>query len=172
MSVKGGKELERAFERMSRLEVAEEMLRAVNTVRDAAVLGCPVNHGELRHSIYGEVNQRGDVIQGVCFTNKDHAVYVEFGTGPKGEKNHANISPAHNPVYTQEPWWIHESKIDERDADKYGWFYIDTPDGRFYQCTGQPAHPFMYPALKNNEDRVLRDFDAQLSVNLEGLLKK
>lgn len=172
MSVSGGRELEKVFERMSRLEIEKEMMDAVNTVRDAAVLGCPVNHGELRHSIYGEVNQNGDTIQGVCFTDKDHAVYVEFGTGPKGQENHAGISPAHNPVYKQRPWWIHESQIDARDAERYGWFYIDTPDGRFYQCTGQAANPFMYPALKNNEDYVLKNFSAGFAVNLEGLLKK
>lgn len=172
MSIKGGKELERTFERLSRLDVAEEMTHAVNTVRDAAVLGCPVNHGELRHSIYGEVDQYGDTIQGVCFTDKKYAVYVEFGTGPKGEENHANISPNHHPVYKQAPWWIHESQIDARDAERYGWFHIDTQDGRFYQCTGQPAHPFMYPALKNNEDSVLKDFSTGFAVNLEGIIKK
>lgn len=57
---------------------------------------------------------------------------------------------------SQSPWWIHESQIDKGLAEKYHWFYIDTKDGRFYQCIGQPARPFMYPALKNNEEKITR----------------
>lgn len=93
---------------------------------------------------------------GTCFTNKSYAPYVEFGTGPKGQANHAGISPNVPVAYSQSPWWIHESQIDKGLAEKYHWFYIDTKDGRFYQCNGQPARPFMYPALKNNEEKITR----------------
>ena len=104
------------------------------------------------------------MIVGAAYTNKAYAGYVEMGTGPKGEANHSGISPVVNPSYTQNPWWIHESQIDKGLAERYHWFYIETEDGRFYQCTGQPAQPFMYPALKNNEDRVV--------MNMENALKR
>ena len=55
---------------------------------------------------------------------------------------------------------VFKEKPDQRTAEKYRWFYIDTPKGRFYQCSGQPAHPFMYPALKDNEEQLWKDMKA------------
>ena len=106
------------------------------------------------------------MIVGAAYTNKAYAGYVEMGTGPKGEANHSGISPVVNPSYSQNPWWIHESQIDKGLAERYHWFYIETEDGRFYQCTGQPAQPFMYPALKNNEDRVVTNMEKALKREL------
>lgn len=124
---------------------------------------CPVDHGELRGSIRTQVLEQDGRTLGVVYTNKSYAPYVEFGTGPKGQANHAGISPAVTPAYAQSPWWIHESQIDKEAAEKYHWFFIETEDGRFYQCTGQPAQPFMYPALKNNEERVTRNVSNYLA---------
>ena len=84
-----------------------------------------------------------DRVIGTVYTNKAYAMYVEMGTGPKGAANHAGISPVASPAYTMSPWWIHESQVDKEAAEEYHWFYLDTPDGRFYQCTGQSAQPFM-----------------------------
>ena len=84
---------------------------------------------------------------------------MEFGTGPKGQANHEGISPDAAVSYSQSPWWIHESQVGRETAERYGWSYIDTPDGRFYHCFGQAAHPYMYPALKNNEQEIERIFE-------------
>ena len=104
------------------------------------------------------VEAEGRNVTGICYTDKKYGPYVEFGTGLKGQANHEGISPDATPVYTQSPWWIHEgsgwNEVDRETAEKCGWFYIDTPEGRFYQCTGQAAQPFMYPALKNNEKQI------------------
>ena len=131
MSIDGMDELERKMRSLSKLNVKRETARTIQTVRDAAVNACPVGYGELRQSIFAEVIEKDDLVQGVCYTNKDYSIYVEFGTGPKGQENHAGTSPEHNPVYTQQPWWIHESQVDARIAEKYHWFHIDTPEGRF-----------------------------------------
>lgn len=96
---------------------------------------------------------------------------LEFGTGPKGQENHAGISPEITPAYTQNPWWIHESQVDRRVAEKYHWFYMDTPDGRFYLCTGQPAYPFMYPALKDSQDQILEGMKADFSAAIKESIK-
>lgn len=93
--------------------------------------------------------------EGICFTNAPHNQFIEFGTGPRGQANHKGISPNVAVSYSQSPWWIHESQIERRVAEKYKFFYIDTPEGRFYQCSGQPAKPYLYPALKNNVDEVM-----------------
>ena len=100
-----------------------------------------------------------------------YAPYLEFGTGPKGQENHAGISPEITPAYTQNPWWIHESQVDRRVAEKYHWFYLDTPDGRFYLCTGQPAYPFMYPALKDSQDQILEGMKADFSAAIKESIK-
>ena len=127
-------------------------------VRSAAVLNAPVgpSGGDLRVSIQMRSYQEDDgTFVAEVYTNKQYAHYVEFGTGPKGAANHAGISPEVNPSYTPNPWWIHESQLDIGVAQMYHWHYIDTPDGRFYICYGQAAQPFMYPALKDNEQTVL-----------------
>lgn len=134
--------------------------RGIHLVQEAAKSECPGGTGELRESIYVDVEEEGNVIRGVCFTDKSYNFYVEFGTGPKGQSNHEGISPNVAVAYTQSPWWIHEGpgedEIDRATAEYYHFPYIDTPQGRFYRCSGQAAHPFMYPALKNNEDEIVR----------------
>lgn len=171
MSVDGMEDLERKLTELSRVDLKKEVAQAIQMVRSDAVSNCHVDTGELRQSIYTDLYENGDSIIGECYTNKEYAIYVEFGTGPKGQANHDGISPDANPVYAQSPWWIHESKIDQETAEKYGWFHIDTPKGKFYQCSGQPAYPFMYPALKDNEDKILKDFETEFKVNLEGIVK-
>lgn len=134
--------------------VGQSMERAVGAsahiVQAEAKLMCPVNDGELRQSIKTSVTKQDGKVIGTAYTNKKYVPYVELGTGPKGEADHAGISPEVSPSYTQSPWWIHESKVDKEVADKYHWFSIETSRGRFYQCTGQPASPFMYPALERD----------------------
>lgn len=131
---------------------------AIGYVQAVAKENCPVNDGELRSSIFTmvETESGGLSVRGTCYTNKAYAAFVEFGTGPKGQENHNGISPNVAVAYTQSPWWIHESQIDKAVAEKYHWFSLDTPEGTFYQCTGQAAQPYMYPALKNNEERVVQ----------------
>lgn len=136
-----------------RASVGREIIR----VADAARLGVPGYTGELRNSIHTMTEVLEEGVRGTCFTVKRYAPYVEFGTGPVGERSHSGISPAVSPAYTQTPWWIHESQIDREDAERYGWMYIDTEDGRFYRCSGQAAQPFLYPALKNREDAIMKN---------------
>ena len=166
MSVEGMKDLGRKLDKMSRADIEKCVARGIQTVRGAAVAGCPVNDGELRQSIFIDVLEENGTVFGVCYTNKKYAPFVEFGTGPKGQEKHDGISPEYNPTYTQSPWWIHESQVDKRIAEQYHWFYIDTEDGRFYQCTGQAAQPFMYPALRDNREEILSDFKADLYADL------
>ena len=125
-------------------------------VRSAAVLLCPADTGYLRQSIYLDIHDDGVKQTAEVFTNVRYARYVEFGTGKRGAANHVGISPNVTPTYTMHPWYIHESQIDPRVAEKYNFRKIKGKDGKvFYVCNGQPAHPFMYPALHDNEQTVL-----------------
>lgn len=148
---------------VSRLDLNKGIRRAALLVQEAAKLnagGYRHSTGELRGSIGTVIEEDGSVIRGIISASAPHAVYVEFGTGPRGFASHSGISPDVAVSYTMEPWWIHEgegeNEIGREEAEAYGFFYIDTPSGRFYLCSGQPAKPFLYPALKDNEEAVLR----------------
>lgn len=168
MSMDGSRELEDKLKAMSEFNLRQAVANAIKTVQLAAVSKCPIDTGELRQSIHADITEQEGTVIGTCWTNKAYAPYIEFGTGPRGQEKHEGISPDIIPAYTHSPWWIHESQIDQRVAEKYHWFFIDTPKGRFYQCTGQPAHPFMYPALENNKETILKGMKATFRADLEG----
>jgi len=155
----GEKKLLDSLGKLSQTDLYGAVARGIKTVQAEAKSLCPVHDGELRDSIYISVENSEDGIRGTCYTNKSYAAYVEFGTGPKGQANHEGISPDVAVSYRQSPWWIHEIQVGRETAERYGWPYIDTPDGRFYCCSGQAAQAYMYPALKNNEQEIERIFE-------------
>lgn len=124
-------------------------------VEGAAKLGAPGLSGYLKQNIFTDFDSNEGNCTATVFTDVEYAPYVELGTGPRGAADHDGISPDVIPAYKLESWWIHESQVDLIIAQMYKWTYIDTPQGRFYKCYGQPANPFMYPALKDNENEVI-----------------
>ena len=155
----GEKKLLDSLEKLSQTDLYDAVAKGIKTVQAEAKSLSPVHDGELRDSIYTSVETRDGNIVGTCYTNKSYAAYVEFGTGPRGQANHEGISPDVAVSYRQDSWWIHEDQVGREVAEKYGWPHIDTPDGRFYRCSGQSAQPYMYPALKNNEQEIERIFE-------------
>lgn len=103
------------------LAVAGEVVRA-----DAAA-NAPVDTGRLRGSITCQVDGNSALIG----TNVEYAVYVEFGTGSKGNKSVAHTTKKH-------------------------WTYYS--GGHFYTTTGQAAQPYLVPALKNNISTIAAKF--------------
>ena len=134
-------------------QVGEDIVRRAvsnackNVVQAEAKLRAPANEGELRNSIKVRVKMEGDRAIGEVFTNSDHGAYVELGTGPKGQASHSGISPDVNVSYRSTPWFVHEDQI---DVGKYHFQKM----GEFYKMYGQPAQPYLYPALKDNQERV------------------
>lgn len=127
-----------------------------NVVQADAKLRAPANEGELRNSIKVRVKLEGGKAIGEVFTNLDHATYVELGTGPKGQASHAGISPDVNVSYRSSPWYVHEDQI---DVGKYHFQKM----GEFYKMYGQPAQPYLYPALKENHDRISNNISKYVS---------
>ena len=152
---------------VSEAQAAQYVKEAAQLVRSAAVLRTPKSSGYLQNNIFCDVEERDNEVTGTIYTNVSYAPYVEFGTGPKGAADHDGISPEVTPAYRMSPWWIHENDIDIGVAEFYRWPYIDTPEGRFYKCSGQPAQPFLYPALKDNEKEVLNIMRSGLNKVLE-----
>ena len=76
--------------------------------------------GELRQSILTQMEIYSDRMVAICYTNKEYAPYVEFGTGPNGEAHHAGISPDVHPVYKQRGWVIPADAMSVEAAQSYG----------------------------------------------------
>ena len=137
------------------------VLRAVHNaaktvVQADAKLRAPANDGELRKRIRVRVKMEGDRVVGEVYTNLKYAPYVEFGTGPKGQASHAGISPDVNVSYRSTPWFVHEDQID------VGPYHFQKM-GEFYKMYGQPAQPYLDPALKENHDRISNNISKYVS---------
>lgn len=169
-AVRGADKLMRQLNNLGNIHpVVEKAVRKeILRVQRNAVLLCPVNHGELRQSIKTKVEAKEGMVIGTVYTNNKHAAYVEFGTGPIGEANHEGISPEVKPVYSQSGWWFPGDKVTPQDAAKYHWPSMTTEDGKaLYFTQGQPAQPFMYPALKGIEDIICMNLKAALVAGIE-----
>ena len=157
--MEGTDKLEKRLLEMRKVNLRNGIQKGINLVQSAAKNNCPVRDGELRSKIFADVMEDGNAVRGTCWSGVAHGAYVELGTGPKGQVSHDGISPNIAPSYSQKPWWIHEgsgpNEIDRDTAELYHFPHIDTPDGRFYICAGQEARPYLYPALKDNEDRIV-----------------
>lgn len=130
---------------------------------------CPVDIGQLQESITHESTQVSDQeFTGIFGTNAEHGIYVEMGTGPVGRDTAVQGKSPEPAQYKSDGWWIHESQIGRETAEKYHFFHIDTPDGRFYFTNGQPAQPFLYPALTIHEDDFLKNVGQAVREELEG----
>nr|DAV19450.1 MAG TPA: putative tail component [Caudoviricetes sp.] len=127
-----------------------------NVVQAEAKLRAPANEGELRNSIRVRARIEGSRVIGEVFTNSDHGAYVELGTGPKGLANHSGISPEVSVSYRSTPWYVHEDQINVGP-------YHFAKRGEFYKMYGQPAQPYLYPALKDNQERVSSNISKYVS---------
>lgn len=145
-------------------------------IQAAAKMECPVREvgggGELRNSIKTSIEQRGSKVIATTYTSKRYAAYVEFGTGPVGQENHEGVSPEFTPSYSQHGWGIPADEVDEADAERYGWQKRTYSGKDYYMTSGQAAHPFMYPALKNNEAKVARRVNSSLRRAIRKAVKK
>ena len=148
--------------------------RCIALVQAAAKEEAPVRRfgsgGELRQSILTQMETHSDRMVAICYTNKAYAPYVEFGTGPNGEAHHAGISPEVQPAYKQRGWMIPADAMSVEAAQSYGFGLARDGDKVIgYYTRGQAARPFMYPALKNNEDEIVRRLSADLGKEVRKL---
>lgn len=173
-SIKGLSSLMRKLDALggnSRFAAKAGIEQAVKLVQGDAKMLCPVNDGRLRNSIQGATTDDGTRITGVVSTNVEYAPYVEFGTGPVGQASAPELPPgvAGEITYSQSGWWIHESQIDAETVEKYKFFKLKTENGNFYYTRGQPAQPFLYPALQNNEDNIRQIIRQSLEKEIQKL---
>lgn len=111
------------------------MYRELEAIRQEATSNCPRDTGELRQSIKTRTRLRDGELRGEVYTNKEYAIYVEMGTGPRGEASHEGVSPELAAQVTYNPT---------------GWY--TTRKGVMRHTRGMPARPFLYPAVKAHEE--------------------
>lgn len=150
MKIEGLDRLYRKIARLHNIDIKPIIEDATIRVRDEAKMRVPVDTGELQNSIdYNvDISEKGFI--GKVFTNKEHGLYVELGTGPKGEASHIGISPEIKPIYSPS-----------------GWVYYDVDKQKFIFTNGQPARPFMYPALHDNREKISKFIQSRVQKKIE-----
>lgn len=110
--------------------VSKGLTKTANAVQGQAKLLAPVDTGDLRDSIkVSDVKGRSVEV----FTDSDHAIFNEYGTGTKGD-----------------PAVPHTSKE--------SWVYPGT-DGNFYTSHGMSPRPFMRPAAEFGRENIGEIFE-------------
>nr|DAX74389.1 MAG TPA: putative tail component [Caudoviricetes sp.] len=150
MKIEGLDRLYRKIVRLHNIDIKPIIEDATIRVRDEAKMRVPVDTGELQNSIDYNVDISAKGFTGKVFTNKEHGLYVELGTGPKGEASHIGISPEIKPIYSPS-----------------GWVYYDTDKQKFIFTNGQPARPFMYPALHDNREKISKFIQEKVQRKIE-----
>lgn len=158
MSLQGFESLIKKLDRIAdpKGALVKGMKLATKKVQGDAKDLAAVNEGQLQNSIYDNVEEKPKEVTGSVFSNVPQAVYTEFGTGPKGMAAPKDLPSeiAGKLHYKNDMWWIHESQIDRATAEKYHFIRIETDEGVFYGTYGQEPQPFMYPALKQNQESI------------------
>lgn len=103
--------------------------------------------GSLRQSITHEVKDVGNGEEGRVFSNSDHAIFVEMGTGAPGAVS-GGKSPNVGASYTTKDHWTYPIVIDSEQT--------------FRVTSGQPARPYLYPAAVENKDSFVQNVENEL----------
>lgn len=99
-----------------------------------------VETGDLLASMKRDVIIEGN--KGVILADNAHAVFVEFGTGVKGDNSkHPGMD-------------IGKKSTKDRAALADGWWYFDEQQGRTRFTEGMPSRPFMYETARDLERKV------------------
>lgn len=85
VTIKNLDKLTHKLNNISNLDVRKAMNKATTMVHGSAENLAPVDTGELAGSIHMEVKKLPTGWQGRVYTNLEYAMYVEFGTGNKGD---------------------------------------------------------------------------------------
>lgn len=130
----------------------KSMQRQCELVKAEAKILCPVDTGDLRQSISRKTKRAKGKVIGIVYTNSKYAAYVEFGTGQKGQRTNTNTDVALS--YKQDKWRVNIPGVGVRWTD------------------GQPAQPYLYPALKNNNARILENIRNDLKKAIQEVARR
>lgn len=142
MSITGVESLLRKLDKLggnSEVVLYKSLQKQGELVKGEAKTLCPAKSGDLRKSIRKSTKRYKGKIVARVYTNSDHATYVEFGTGMRGETSNMNTNV--------------------EVAYKQDW-------------SGMEAQPYLYPALKNNKDRVMENIKEDLKKSIREVVRR
>ncbi len=142
MSINGVESLLNKLDRLggnSEVVLYKSLQKQGELVKGEAKTLCPVKSGDLRKSIRKSTKRYKGKIVARVYTNSNHAAYVEFGTGMRGEASNTN------------------SNVEV--AYKQDW-------------SGMEAQPYLYPALKNNEGRIMENIKDDLKKAIREVVRR
>ena len=145
------------------------MTRSLLKTQSDAKINAPTNDGDLKNSIHINIEAEGDTVSGKVYTTNDHAMYVEFGTGPVGEKSKKEIPPGVAIQYKDKGWLIPVEYFP--DYKKYGIVAIEVKGALFVPTKGQKAQQFMTTAAKMNDATLGKNVSTEVSKKLKGMSK-
>ena len=138
VKIKGIDSLTQRFNNIANMELRASVNEATELVQGQAKNLVPPNGtGYLRESIHMQVKDTGKELQGRVFTNCEYAIYVEMGTGVKGNGTYPYEIKGFTPEYKNK-----------------GWAYYDEDKGEWIYTKGQVAQPYMYPALNMHKKTI------------------
>lgn len=123
--------IDEIFDSIDKISDTSNLRQAVNEacliVERSAKQNCKKGTGALRRSIKSRVETEGDDLVGIVYTNLEYAPYVEYGTGKFAENGNGR-----------------------KDIP---WHYKDD-EGNWHTTSGMKPHPYMRPALYQNEKLI------------------
>ena len=140
----------------------EVAMRAVKQagaiVQSQAKLLITGDTGALARSVRVKNEVKEESVTSTVYTNSKYAPYYEFGTGPR---------------YRQTGWMIPADAMTIDKAEAYG-FRVAYKNGDVigYYTKGQMARPFMYPALHDQEDKIMKNTERLFKKKLKEICKK
>ena len=159
VGIKGVDRLSQRFNNISNMDLKEVVNKATALVHGQAKELAPVGEGPLGESIHMSVEEKGNTITGSVYTNLEYAMFVEFGTGVKGNGTYPYEVEGLSLEYASSPWYIPVDKMDAETAEKYHFPKVHGKNGaEYYVCHGQEAQPYMYPALADNSKIIRQMF--------------
>ena len=128
LKIEGIEALEKQLEGLVSTEnLTDAVNKACLVVEGAARAKAPKKTGDLKRSIESEVTVEGSNVIGYVGTPLEYAPYIEYGTGLFAE----------NGGRTNVPWRYQDD------------------EGEWHTTSGMKPQPFLRPALKENEDKIM-----------------
>lgn len=145
-----------------------ELIKQATELRIASSV--KYSSGELLGSFKNEVviNAQGKIV-GRVWSDKEQAMYREFGTGPIGQASQKDLPEGVTPVYSTSAWFIPAEKTGVDLEAVYGIPRISIQGKDFFLTRGQPARPALYPSLKEIVEQAPDIYKENVQKRLEEL---
>ena len=122
----------------------EAMTKSAAIVRNSAVQKAPRKTGNLKRSIDFKVEDDGS--SAVVFSNCSYAPYVCVGTGIHSSQGTGRKTK-----------WVYPYYLTHQGAEKLGYGVGGAVN--FATTEGQKPQPFLKPALEENQNAILKQFE-------------